>query len=70
MSEAARRVSQAARDASSNDDLVRDEMESMVWDGDMLVPRPLDSPLDEETLDEQASTQMGDMYESRRRDAN
>jgi hypothetical protein len=70
MSEAARRVSQAARDASSNDDLVRDEMESMVWDGDMLVPRPPDFPLDEETLDEQASTQMGDMYESRRRDAN
>jgi hypothetical protein len=68
MSEAARRVSQAARDASSNDDLVRDEMESMVWDGDMLVPR--DSLLDEETLDEQASTQMGNMYESRRRDAN
>jgi hypothetical protein len=26
--------------------------------------------LDEETLDEQASTQMGEMWESRRRDAN
>jgi hypothetical protein len=68
---APRRVREAARDASSNDDLVRDEMEAMVWDeNDMLVPEPLDSPLDEETLDEQHSTQMGSMYEPRRRDAN
>jgi hypothetical protein len=63
MSEANRLVSQAAEDARSGDDLVRSEM---VWDGDMLVPR--DSPLDAETLDEQASTQMGP-WESRRRDA-
>ena len=67
MSDAARRTNQAARDARSNDDLVGDEY---VWEGDMLVPRPLDSPLDEETLDEQAATQMGDRFESRRRDAN
>ena len=65
MSEAARRVQAAAADARSGDDLVEDEFDSMVWDeNDMLV-----SPLDEETLDEQASTQMGGMYESRRRDA-
>ena len=62
MSEA--RVRKAARDASSNDDLVRDGFESMVWEGDMLA-----SPIDRETLDEQASTQMGQMYEPRRRDA-
>ena len=63
MSDAARRVSQAARDARSNDDLVRDDFE-MMWDEtDMLVP------IDEETLDEQASTQMGERYEPRRRDA-
>jgi len=61
MSEAARRVRQAARDARSNDDLV----DEMMWDeNDMLVP------IDEETLDEQASTQMGERWESRRRDAN
>ena len=64
MSQAARRVQEAARDAGSNDDLVREEFE-MEWDeNDMLVP------LDRETLDERASTQMGEMYESRRRDAN
>ena len=64
MDDAARRVRQAARDARSSDDLVRDDLE-MTWDeNDMLVP------LDEETLDEKASTQMGDMYESRRRDTN
>ena len=62
MGDAARRVRQAAMDARSNDDLV----DEMVWDeNDMLV-----SPLDEETLDERASTQMGEMWESRRRNAN
>lgn len=61
MDEAARRVRQAASDARSNDDLV----EEMAWEDDMFV-----SPLDEETLDERASTQMGSMYEPRRRDAN
>lgn len=64
MSDAVRRVRQAARDARSSDDLVRDDLE-MTWDeNDMLVP------IDEETLDEKASTQMGDQWESRRRDAN
>jgi hypothetical protein len=70
MSDAARRVQGAARDARSTDDGVADEYDDMVWDGDMLVPRPLDSPLDEETLDERASTQMGPHWEPRRRDAN
>jgi len=68
MSETSRRVSQAAEDARSTDDFVRNEMENMVWENDMLVPAPLDSPLDEETLDEQSSTQMGP-WDSRRRDA-
>lgn len=65
MSDAARRVREAAMDARSNDDLVRDEFESsMMWDeNDILVP------VNEETLDERASTQMGEMWESRRRDA-
>lgn len=64
MSEASRRVGEAARDARSNDDLVRDEMGGVVLEGDMLVP----APLDEETLDEQSSTQMGG-WDSRRIDA-
>lgn len=64
MSDAARRVRKAADDARSNDDLVRDEFNSVSWDeNDMLVP------LDEETLDERASTQMGEPWDSRRRDA-
>jgi hypothetical protein len=67
MGEEARRVQQVADDARSGDDLVRSEMAAMVWQDDMLVPE-LDSPLDAETLDEQASTQMGP-WESRRRDA-
>lgn len=62
MSEAVRRVRQAATDASSTDDLVSD---GMMWDeNDMLVP------IDKETLDERASTQMGEPWENRRRDAN
>lgn len=61
MSNAARRVQDAARDARSTDDLVGE-----LW----VVDNTPDSPLDEETLDEQASTQMGAMYEPRRRDAN
>jgi hypothetical protein len=63
MSNAARRVRSAARDASSTDDLVMDEFE--LWDE---APEPT-HPLDEETLDERASTQMGEMWEPRRRDA-
>jgi hypothetical protein len=70
MSAAGRRVQQAATDARSNDNLVGNEMDEMMWDGDLLVPRPLGSPLDQETLDEQASTQMGPHWESRRRGAN
>ncbi len=66
MPDATHRVREAARDAGSNDDLVRDSFNHTVWDESNM----LDSPLDEETLDEQASTQMGSMYESRRRDAN
>jgi len=66
MSDATRRVRGAARDAGSNDDLVRDDFDDMVWGENGRF----DSPLDKETRDEQASTQMGDMYEPRRRDAN
>lgn len=64
MSEADRRVQQAAMDARSSDDLVSEEYATMVWEDDMLV-----SPLDEETLDERASTQMGP-WEPRRRGGN
>jgi hypothetical protein len=60
MSDAPRRVQEAARDASSTDDLV----DEVVWD-EYDIPHPLD----EETLDERASTQMGQMWEPRRRDA-
>jgi len=66
MPDATHRVREAARDAGSNDNLVRDSFDQTVWEEEDM----LDSPLDEETLDEQASTQMGPMYESRRRDAN
>ena len=61
MDEATRRVRDAARDASSNDDLVSDDMMStMMWDeNDMLVP------IDEQTLDERSAG----VWESRRRDA-
>ena len=65
MGEAARRVREAARDASSNDDLVRDEFEA--WNEEQKTPP---HPLDAETLDEQASTQMGPSWEPARRDAN
>jgi hypothetical protein len=61
MDEAARRVQQAAKDARSGDDLVGNEFP---WEEETL-----DSPLDAETLDEQASTQMGG-WDPRRRDAN
>ena len=64
MSDTARRVREAARDASSNDDLVRDDFEIWEEGADPF------HPLDEETFDERASTQMGEMYESRRHDAN
>lgn len=67
MDDAARRVREAANDARSGDDLVSEP--EMIWDGDMMVPAPLDSPLDRETLDERASTQLGPGWEPRRRDA-
>ena len=63
MSQAYRRVHEAAKDASSTDDLVRGSEYPMGFMGE-----PLDSPLDRETLDEEASTQMGG-WDSRRRDA-
>ena len=66
MDDATRRVQETAADARSNDDLVRDDFEAMIdaaEDGDAI-------PIDEETLDEIASTQMGPSWESRRRDAN
>lgn len=65
MSEAARRVQQAARDARSNDDLVRQEWP--VLPGGPDTEQSDLPPLDEETLDEQASTQMGQMWELPRR---
>ena len=58
MSKARRRVEDAASDASSNDDLVSD----VYWEDDIPYP------IDKETLDEKASTQMGEMWEPRRRD--
>ena len=59
MDEVTRRVRAAARDASSNDDLVDDPI-PMMWDEhDMPIP------LDESTLDERAAR----VWDSRRRDA-
>jgi hypothetical protein len=65
MSEASDRVRAAAEDARSGDDMVSEP--TMFGPG--LGEEPLDSPLDKDTLDEQASTQMGG-WESRRRKAN
>ena len=53
-------MNEAVRDARSNDD----DTEEFTWEEPEMA-----SPLDEETLDERNSTQMGEMYESRRRDA-
>lgn len=64
MSEASDRVKAAAEDARSGDDLVADNSMPAVWPAEP----PLDSPLDRDTLDEQASTQFGG-WDSRRRDA-
>lgn len=65
MSDQSDRVRMVAEDARSGDDLVNPGMSPMAWPGEP----PLDSPLDKETLDEQASTQMGG-WDARRRDAN
>lgn len=71
MSDTTRRVRDAARDARSTDDLVREpKLPALVGPVGELLDPPLASPLDRETLDEEASTQMGVMYESIRRDAN
>jgi hypothetical protein len=63
MSEASKRVAQAAQDARSNDDLVG----GGGMDPFYPFEPPLDSPLDEDTTDE-LSNQLGP-WASRRRDA-
>ena len=68
MSTARDRVREVVEDARSGDDMVRENAPGLqAWPG--MVTEPLDSPLDRETLDEEASTQMGP-WDSRRRDAN
>ncbi len=57
------RVHKAVADARSTDNLVDDDYPPM-------YEEDLESPLDRETLDERASTQMGEMHEPRRRGAN
>ena len=62
--ESARLARAKALDAQSNDDLMDDAWNSV------LGPNDEGSyPLDEMTLDEQSSTQLGEMFESRRRNA-
>lgn len=61
MSEEYRRVREAMLDASSNDDLV---------DDNIYAEPEVYSQFDTETLDERYSTQMGNMWEQVRRDAN
>lgn len=56
------RIRKAVADARSTDNMVDDEF----WGPE----EDLDSPLDRETLGEKASTQMGEMWEPRRRGAN
>jgi len=63
MGDAERRVSRAASDAREGG---RDPYGDMMWDGDMLVPRQYDSPLDQETLDERHAHGMGPAWEERR----
>ncbi len=58
MSDAPRDVKAAAADASSTDDRVRDDF---IWDENDMI-----HPLDEETLDERHSTQMGPWGPARR----
>jgi hypothetical protein len=65
MSDTLRRVREAAENARSTDDLVDDGMPHMVVKNGMFVEPPLDSPLDESTLDELSA---GGCYESRRLD--
>lgn len=65
MGESQRRAAAAARDAAKGDS---SEYDDMMWDGDMLVPRPLASPLDRETLDERSAKGMGPNWEARRKD--
>lgn len=63
MSEASDLVNKAAEDARSGDDLVSGTMGFPPWP----MEKPLDSPLDKDTLDEGASTQQGE-WDSRRCD--
>jgi hypothetical protein len=65
MSDTLRRVREAADNARSNDDLVGDGMPHMVVKNGMFIEPPLDSPLDETTLDELSD---GVGYDLRRRD--
>ena len=53
------RVKDAVLDARSSDDLVSNGFDA--------IQEPPESPLDEETLDEQYSTQMGNQWEPKRR---
>jgi len=70
MSEAARRVREAARDARSNDDRVRADFEVFQDEMKNGPPDP-PHPLDESTLDEIYSTQLGgSSWDEARRDAN
>lgn len=59
--DAHRRVREAAEDARSGDDLV-----GAWWEAE---EEPT-TPIDEETLDERHSTQLGEQFDERRRDAN
>lgn len=60
MSEALNRAKEALDDARSDGQQSGGGMSSMFFQ------EPLDSPLDEETLDEQASSQMGGWADRRR----
>jgi hypothetical protein len=60
MSEALNRAQKALNDARSTGQKSAGGMMPM------FEPEPMDSPLDEETMDEQASTQMGGWVDRRR----
>ena len=64
MSEAGDRVNAALTDAQSSDDMVSGGIQPFPMEPDR------ESPLDRETLDEQATTHMGERWEPTRRDAN
>jgi len=60
-------VNQAAADARADDGMAPDFAKSIPMS--MMEPE-MESPLDEETLDEQATSHMGERWEMPRRDAN